>query len=339
MKLMGADPMNAMHTAALQPQLLSAFSEDQRAAALARFEQLRPALEDNVPLARLALELHMPRRTVQLWVTRYRRQGLSGLVRGQRSDRGHHRLRPGLRDAIEGLALQRPPRSLASIQRQVAGIAWERGWAEPSYRIVHSVIRQLDPSLVRDACLRSALRSALSPRSQSPQRAVARRPHTPRPMDRRRARAASPSTAHGRHRRLQPSHSGLSDRASCAFGIVDSPRATPGHLAQRRSALDRVRHPRRLLHRPRQRLHLASPRTGGRRTQHASSFSIAGAPRRRGKVERFYGTVNQRLLCDLPGYTPAGTGPPAKPVLTLGQLDSRFRTWLVDEHHQDVHSE
>jgi hypothetical protein len=69
------------------------------------------------------------------------------------------------------------------------------------------------------------------------------------------------------------------------------------------------------------------------------SFSIAGRPRGRGKVERFLGAVNQRLLSDLPGYTPAGTGTPVKPVLTLSQLDARFRTWLVDEYHQDVHSE
>jgi putative transposase len=135
-------------TASPQTQLLSALSEAQRAAALTRFEQLRPALEDNVPLARLARELRVPRRTVQRWVTRYRRQGLSGLVRGQRSDHGHHRLRPGLREAIEGLALQRPPRSLASIQRQVAAIARERGWVEPSYRQVHVLIRQIEPPLV-----------------------------------------------------------------------------------------------------------------------------------------------------------------------------------------------
>ena len=48
-----------------QSRPLAELSEDQRAAALARFEQLRPALEDNVPLARLARELHVPQRTMQ----------------------------------------------------------------------------------------------------------------------------------------------------------------------------------------------------------------------------------------------------------------------------------
>jgi putative transposase len=35
-------------------------------------------------------------------------------------------------------------------------------------------------------------------------------------------------------------------------------------------------------------------------------FSESDMPRGRGKIERFFRTVNQRLLCGLPGYTPAG---------------------------------
>ena len=38
-------------------------------------------------------------------------------------------------------------------------------------------------------------------------------------------------------------------------------------------------------------------------------FSEPGMPRGRGKIERFFRTVNQMLLCALPGYTPAGMPP------------------------------
>jgi Integrase core domain len=38
-------------------------------------------------------------------------------------------------------------------------------------------------------------------------------------------------------------------------------------------------------------------------------FSEPGMPRGRGKIERFFRTVNQRLLCGLPGYTPGGAPP------------------------------
>ena len=36
-------------------------------------------------------------------------------------------------------------------------------------------------------------------------------------------------------------------------------------------------------------------------------FSIPGKPRGRGRIERFFETINQRLLCTLPGYSPAGS--------------------------------
>ena len=58
----------------------------------------------------------------------------------------------------------------------------------------------------------------------------------------------------------------------------------------------------------------------------------------RGKVERIFETVNQLFLCHQPGYTPAGSTP-AKPVLTLPELDARLRTFLVETYHQQPHSE
>jgi putative transposase len=61
-------------------------------------------------------------------------------------------------------------------------------------------------------------------------------------------------------------------------------------------------------------------------------FSIAGKPRGRGKVERAFRSINQVFLCHLPGYTPPGS-PPEKAVLTLPELDSRLRTYLVETYN------
>ena len=49
---------------------------------------------------------------------------------------------------MEGLALQTPPRSAASIHRQVTTIANEQGWKPPSYAQVRQIIKNLDPALV-----------------------------------------------------------------------------------------------------------------------------------------------------------------------------------------------
>ena len=60
--------------------------------------------------------------------------------------------------------------------------------------------------------------------------------------------------------------------------------------------------------------------------------------RGRGRIERFFRTINQMLLCGLPGYTPAGT-PDEKTLLTLAGFETRLRQFILDEYHQRSHSE
>ena len=90
---------------------LNALSEAERALAFERFELLRPDLEGGVPLTRVARDRGIALRTAQHWARQYRRDGLAGLVRKGRSDRGKRHLSDTLRQAIEGLALKKPPLS------------------------------------------------------------------------------------------------------------------------------------------------------------------------------------------------------------------------------------
>ena len=66
-------------------------------------------------------------------------------------------------------------------------------------------------------------------------------------------------------------------------------------------------------------------------------FSHPGVPRGRGRIERFFETLNQLLLCGLPGYAPPGTAPPP-PTLTLSSFDPLLRAFIVDEYHVRPHS-
>src|SRR4051812_205605 len=68
-------------------------------------------------------------------------------------------------------------------------------------------------------------------------------------------------------------------------------------------------------------------------------FSEAGKPRGRGRIERFFLTVNQLFLSALPGYTPAGTAKPASPGLTLAAFEARLGTFLVEDYNWRVHGE
>jgi putative transposase len=65
-------------------------------------------------------------------------------------------------------------------------------------------------------------------------------------------------------------------------------------------------------------------------------FSTPGKPQGRGRVERFFRTLNEMFLCDLDGYTRRST---RKPKLTLGQLESLFRTFLLEVYHKRASSE
>ena len=66
-------------------------------------------------------------------------------------------------------------------------------------------------------------------------------------------------------------------------------------------------------------------------------FSTPGHPRGRGRVERFFATVNQMFLCTLPGYIEHGAVR-GTPSLTLADLDHQFREFLR-EYHARPHSE
>jgi putative transposase len=54
-------------------------------------------------------------------------------------------------------------------------------------------------------------------------------------------------------------------------------------------------------------------------------FSMQEKPRGRGRIERFFSTLDEMFLCELDGYAPQGRGVRRKPRLTLSELDSRLR--------------
>ena len=67
-------------------------------------------------------------------------------------------------------------------------------------------------------------------------------------------------------------------------------------------------------------------------------FSIPGKPRGRGRIERFFSTVNEMFLCELNGYAPGG-GVRGKPTLTLAEFDALFRAFLFDVYHRRDNAE
>src|SRR5436305_6134485 len=127
---------------------LSELSDKQREEAYERYKLIRACLEEEVTQTELARESGVPLKTLQRWIRRYRQDGLRGLARLERSDKGKQR---GLTEeqvkVVEGLALRKPRRTVVTIQRQVNAIALEQGWREASYGQVRQIVEKLSPAL------------------------------------------------------------------------------------------------------------------------------------------------------------------------------------------------
>ena len=118
-------------------------------AALDRFRLLQPHLEDDRPLKAVAAAAGISFRTAQRWVSLYRQFGLAALARKRRTDTGQHReISAKLREAIEGIALQKPPLPVAMISRQARRLAQDLGEEPPSYWLVYRIVAALPADLV-----------------------------------------------------------------------------------------------------------------------------------------------------------------------------------------------
>src|ERR1019366_565481 len=95
---------------------LAGITEEARKLALDRFRLLQPHLEENRSLRLIAEAAGIPFRTAQRWVSQYGRFGLAALARRKRADSGERRAAsPKIKQAIEGLALQKPPLPIAAL--------------------------------------------------------------------------------------------------------------------------------------------------------------------------------------------------------------------------------
>ncbi len=128
---------------------LSGILQASRESALQRFEKLRQHLEGFRPLRAVASEASIPYRTAVRWASGYRKDGLIALARKSRTDQGGRRLASKqLIEAIEGLALERPPLPISSIHRQASAMAESLQERKPSYAVVRRIVRSLPAGLL-----------------------------------------------------------------------------------------------------------------------------------------------------------------------------------------------
>jgi putative transposase len=324
---------------------LAGLPEEARRLALDRFRQIQPHLEENRSLQSVAREAGIPYRTAQRWVAQYRLFGLAALSRKKREDRGERRaVSTKVKEIIEGLALQKPPLPIAALYRQVVRFSKELHETAPSYGTVFNIVRSLGADLVT---LAHEGTKAYSETFELVHRREAARPnaiwqadHTPLDIWLIRSDGTT----------AKPWLSVVIDDYSRAvagyFLSFEAPSALHTSLALRQ-AIWRKEDARWIVCGIPEVLYTDN---GSDFTSHHLEqvgadlkirliFSLPGKPRGRGRIERFFSTINEMFLCELDGYAPAGIAVRGKPTLTLAELDVRLRSFFLDVYHRRECSE
>ena len=323
---------------------LTGLTDAQRKEAMARFEFLRPHVEGDVPLSRLAVQEGISIRTARRWLARYKQFGLIGLSRQPRADAGTHKTAADLVELIKDMALVRPRPSIAALHRRISNIVKDGDGKTPSYGTIYSIVNALDPHLVTlahdgTAAFRDQYELIFRHRAEKPN-AMWQADHTQLDI----------LVLDANGKAVRPWLTTITDdysRAVAGFLVFTGAPSTLQTCLALRQAIWR------------------KPNTttwplGGipdvLYVDHGSDFtsvhldqvainlkfrlihSAVARPQGRGKVERLFGTVNTELLSELPGFLIEGKTP-TPPRLSLSELDAIIGTYFIETYNARPHSE
>ncbi|HGO6693938.1 TPA: Mu transposase C-terminal domain-containing protein [Legionella pneumophila] len=309
-----------------------------------KFKIIQPYLEDKTTLASIAKNTHISIRSLHRWIKQYKENGLEGLRLKVRNDKGSYReLSENLVQVIEGLALQKPKRTVAAIHRQIVRYAQDNKLAIPSYATVSKIINNISPDLI------SLAHDGIKPYQQK--------------YDLLYIREALRS-----NQIWQADHTLLDIYVLDDCGDIKRPwltiimddysRAIAGYYlsfnAPSSLQTSLAFHQAIWIKNEKQWLVCGIPEImytdhGCDFTSHHIEevcaslkiqliFSTIGKPRGRGKIERFFSTINQRVLQDLPGYVQQGTSVKKNECLTLEELELKLKSFILDEYNSQPHS-
>lgn len=123
---------------------LSQIDEKGRDEAHRKYKILEPFLNKNIPLKIISKKSGVPVRTLNLWLRKYKDNGLKGLARKYRRDKGTPRIYDlDLQKRVEGLYLNNSKLSSASIHRLITEHCKQNSIKEPSYRLVCRIVKSI----------------------------------------------------------------------------------------------------------------------------------------------------------------------------------------------------
>jgi len=311
--------------------------------ALDRYKVIRPFLEKQTTLANLATTNNINVRTLRRWIRQYKADGMKGLERKTRKDKGsHYNLSEVQQQIIEALVLQKPPLSFTAIHRKFVTIAEKKGWTVPSYFVVRDIAHQIDADLLMLAHKGSKeyaqVYELLHRQESGNQNEVWQADHTPLDI------ALLDEKGQSRKPWLTIIIDDYSRAISGFFLSFEAPSALHTALALRQAIWRKANTKWIVCGIPQV---LYTDHGSDFTSKHIETvcadlkiqlvFSTVGKPRGRGKVERFFLSVNQLLLMNLDGYAPPYSKL-LKATLTLADFSKLLESFIVEQYHYKVHS-
>jgi len=317
--------------------------ESHISSALEKYELIQPFLEGESTLPQLAIHHSIGLRSLRRWVKLYREDGLQGLQRKERSTKGKRTsVNKELEEVVEALVLKKPPLTYTAIHRKIVEIAKHKNLPEPSYIVVRDIAKNINRGLL---VLSHEGSKAYNQSFGLIFRREAGRPnemwqadHTPLDI------VLLDDKGQGRKPWLTIIIDDYS-RAICGFFLsFNHPCSLHVALALRQAIWRKSNSKWQICGIP---SILYTDNGSDFISKHIKQVavdlkiqlknSIPGKPQGRGRVERFFLTVTQLLLMNLPGYTPPKTTF-AKPKLTLETFSILLEKFIVEEYHNKVHS-
>lgn len=318
--------------------------QDEQDAVLTKYNLLVPFLTGSSSLAEVARTSNVPLRTLWSWNEKFKRHGLKGLMRQRRSDKNAGKsVSEQTRHIVESLLLKSPKPSVSHVHRQLQSLS-AKGLTVPSYSTVRRIAAGI-PRQVQVLAYEGA--KAYGHTYDLVFRHEASRPNELWQSDH------SMLDCYVLNEKGLPCRPWLTiilddfSRAIAGYYLsLDSPASWKTALAYRQA----------ILRKDDPRWHVfgipeafytdnGSDYTSKRIEMVSADlkvhliFSTAGEPRGRGKIERFFRTVNELFLCGFPGFAPEGTMPEKKDFLRLDELETQFKEWLISGYMHRIHSE
>lgn len=318
---------------------LTAYSQEQRQKAMDKYRLIAPYLNREKSLRSVAEESGVSKRTLQYWVSQYTQFGLVGLIRKRRRDSGIFKVEKEVQEEIKNLILNHKRNSVTSIHRKICETCKKNNWEQPSYYQVYVISRSLSSGLKKLAYEgRKEYQNThdlIHRREANYPNEIWQADHTPLDI-------------------IVLNEKGKPERPWLTIILDDYSRAVAGYFLtfQAPSAI----HTSLVLHQAIWRKRNLDWQICGIPekfyTDHGSDFtsdhleqvaidlkinlvfSAVGVPRGRGKIERFFSTINQLFLQDLPGYI---GNQDSTSLLTLKELDEKLSNFIIYNYHHRIH--